>query len=115
MTCRRLLTKPKFMASSAVHVIASTLFLDSPLAVWTRLCSALNFLNALCDVGIMIAGLIKLPTSHTLMPLDLVFGADLKSTVLANNLRLFVSKKLATTTPWSWTPDPILSRLLFNL
>lgn len=80
------LTKPMFAASSACHVIASSVLLDSRPAMWARFRSALNLFNALGRVGIMVTKLIKFVASESFMPWALMLIASFGRTVTTGDL-----------------------------
>lgn len=97
-------------------MVATTFFLDSRFTVWTRLCRALDFADALRYAGIMVASFIEFVTRQTFVPFPLVFAASFKVAVFASNLGGFTrGVKLTTTTIWTGTPEPVLVSLLFNL
>lgn len=97
-------------------MIATTLLLDSRLAMWTRFRGALYLCYASGRVGIVIAKLIEFVASKPLVPLALVSVAVFESTEFASDLVVaadFVKLTMAAT--YTWTPYPVLSRLFPNL
>lgn len=97
-------------------MIASTLLLDPRLAMWTRFCGALYLFYTPGCVGIMVTNLIELVASKPSVPFALMLVAILGTTVLAGDFVIAAHLvKLTAAATHTWTPHPVLGRLLSNL
>lgn len=96
------------LAASTNHVIATTFFLDSNLAIRTRLGCAFDFGGIFLSSLILIASFVVFLTCQVCVPLDTVPKTYLGLTFLARNVQpLSGIVQLAMTTLRLWTPYEI--------